>query len=84
MSGKVPRSAHLETRWNDPTPWSRIENSCLEPLSLVFPRRVEPHVLVEVASTSRQDHKRTMKTRANLDVKTLDVEHEGLRSRENV
>jgi hypothetical protein len=28
----------------------RIENSCIEPLSLVFPRRVERHVVVEVPS----------------------------------
>jgi hypothetical protein len=52
---------------------SRIENSCLEPIALVFPRRVERHVLLEVPSTSRQEHCRTTKTTSNVHGKTLNV-----------
>ncbi len=49
----------------------RIENDC-------FMSRV-----VGGSVTDRQDHRMTTKTMANVHVKTLDVENDGNRSREN-
>jgi len=87
--GDIRRFSHtpgVHARWNGRERSTHAGGKELE--SSNEPERIAndglPSLVVAGDVTARQEHGRTTNTRATIHGKTVDVEHEGTRSRENV